>query len=229
MLSLLQRGSVVCLMLACVLAFASTGSGAITLTDENSTVSIDEVGDGATSWLVDGVDQLYQQWFWYRIGDTGDESRLDNLGTPSVTTSGNQASLKYSSTQLEVTIFYTLLGGVLGSGQSDLAESIRIRNKTTDDLAVRFFQYSDFDLNGTRENDQLVFANENTVRQTGDGIALSETVTTPPPDFRQGGLYPTIVSLFSDGLPTTLSNTPGYDVPIVGDVSWAFQDRKSVV
>src|SRR6516164_3188731 len=44
---------------------ASSLASPITLADENSTVTLDpSTSSGVSSWTVDGVNQLYQQWFW---------------------------------------------------------------------------------------------------------------------------------------------------------------------
>ena len=64
---------------------ATTATGGIlpiTLQDGNTTVTIDpnNPADGVNSWTVNGVNQLLQQWFWYRIGNTGPAYSIDTLG-----------------------------------------------------------------------------------------------------------------------------------------------------
>ncbi|HDK02417.1 MAG TPA: hypothetical protein ENG84_01010, partial [Gammaproteobacteria bacterium] len=62
------------------LAQANSYTTPYTLTDQNSTITVDSASnDGISHWMVDGVDQLYQQWFWGRIGSTSGESSLDTL------------------------------------------------------------------------------------------------------------------------------------------------------
>jgi len=52
------------------------GASPIVLNDLNSQAQIDLSSDaGMYSWTVDGVEQLYRQWFWIRQGDTAANRR----------------------------------------------------------------------------------------------------------------------------------------------------------
>jgi len=55
-----------------------------TLQDGNSLVTVD-VGSqaGVTGWTVDGVDNLRQQWFWYRVGSSS-EASIDTISPAAV-------------------------------------------------------------------------------------------------------------------------------------------------
>ena len=47
------------------------------LCNGNSSVTIDATSQyGMSDWTVDGIPQLYRQWFWYRKGSTGGEKWL---------------------------------------------------------------------------------------------------------------------------------------------------------
>ena len=51
----------------------------INLVDQNSSVTIDPTSQaGVDNWTVNGVNQLYQEWFWYGVGSSGDLS-IDQL------------------------------------------------------------------------------------------------------------------------------------------------------
>ena len=52
----------------------------VTLANGNSTALVD-VGSsaGMYNWTVDGVNQLAQQWFWYRVGSANGESPISAL------------------------------------------------------------------------------------------------------------------------------------------------------
>ncbi len=61
-----------------LLAFAFSGSICLTqaqtnlyLNSGNSSVVIDPTGAGVTTWTVDGLNQLTQHWYWWRIGTNG--------------------------------------------------------------------------------------------------------------------------------------------------------------
>src|SRR5579862_628712 len=69
---------------ATVLLITSSGLATVaTLQDGNSTVGFDTANTttrvGMTSWNVDGTENLWNQWFWFRVGSTGPENRLNTL------------------------------------------------------------------------------------------------------------------------------------------------------
>src|SRR5436190_22324111 len=58
----------------------SLAAHVFTLTDDNSSVTIsDPTDEGMKQWLVDGQSQLYQQWFWLRVGNSGSEQPLNTI------------------------------------------------------------------------------------------------------------------------------------------------------
>jgi hypothetical protein len=206
-----------------------------TLNDDNSTASGDTATiGGLTDWTVDGVSQLKQQWFWYRIGDEPEVS-VSTLAviapSPILTdTNGDDQNdtlfVRYAPDGggFSIDVRLTLDGGAGGSGASDLGEQISIHNNSRSPLEFHFYQYADFDLNGTPEGDSVFFANANAVRQFEGTLRLTETVVTPLPSHREAAVYPVTLTKLLDGNPTVLSDTPADNV-IVGpdDVTWAYQ------
>ena len=50
------------------------------LTDGNSIVAISTESElGTFFWALEGDNQIFQQWFWFRIGDDGPETSLNKL------------------------------------------------------------------------------------------------------------------------------------------------------
>ncbi len=197
----------------------------IVLTDLNSTATIDPLSQaGMNSWTVDGTNQMYQQWFWYRIGATGGEASIDTLGTPTVTQflGDRGVTIDYSQAGgLDISVLYILTGGNAGSHVSDIAETIRISNNSSNALDFHFFQYSDFDLNGVEGGQTVqVGADKNSFMQTGNGVVVSETVVTPRPSLYEANYYANTLGALNLGGPTTLNDT-GFAGP--GDVTWAFE------
>lgn len=186
---------------------------------------------GMYSWTVDGVQQDFQQWFWYRIGNTA-ESSFDTLplttsGVTDTNFNGQYDTLfaKYESpASFSTTFTFLLRGGVSGSGTSDIAESIKIQNLSGAPLDFHFFQYTDLDLAGTPNNDSVLFdskVSNNVVQQfDGFGNQASESVVTPPTSHHEAGLYPSTLASLNDGLPTTLNDV---NAAGPGNVSWAYQ------
>ena len=121
-------------------------------------------------------------------------------------------------------VSFKLDGGVLGSGASDLAESISITNTSeSTPLDFHFFQYTNFDLEGTAGGDSVVFVNANAVQQFEESSRLTESVITPAASHREAAFLSTTIDKLNDGVATTLSDTPLNTVVGPGDVTWAFQ------
>ncbi|MBN1344012.1 MAG: hypothetical protein JXQ73_15110 [Phycisphaerae bacterium] len=221
-------------VVAAVLGFgplAPVQADIYTLTDDNSTATFKTSGDaystlGMNSWTVDGVDHLFQQWFWYRVGDVGGESAIDTLdlvlaGTTDTNFDGDVDTLflKYEGFGFTTEVRFTLDGGAIDSGASDLAEQITITNTGRQDLDFHFFQYVDFDLNGTGAGDTVEFLNANTVQQHAENAWLSETVVTPAANHHEAADYPYTLNHLNDQSPSTLNDNDFAS----GDVTWAFQ------
>jgi hypothetical protein len=191
------------------------------------------------NWTVNGVNQLAQQWFWYRVGSTGPESSINTLSLLSATasdTNGNGLNdtlfLSYGSPSLSqpfrIDVTYSLQG-TTASGSS-IGETINItNNSTTSPLDFHFFQYSHFTLGNVAGAETEALLNPNTVRVLGTGNLFSETVVTRAPDHYQLGLTtdsPNTLTRLNDANPTTLSDGPTTRGP--GDATWAFQWDQSI-
>jgi len=207
-----------------------------TLSDGGTTGTTATVDDstsaGMNSWYVDGVNQLYQQWFWYRIGSGATAQSINTLGLQSAELYGPPSSptksldLVYLGTNgLEVEITYTLKAQ---SDGADLGETITITNTNhTGSLDLSFFQYSDFDLNGSTalpvQHQTVHIAaglSGDSAVQSGDGALMSETTVGPVvPNRYEAGLYAdTLASLGTAGYNLNNNADAG-----PGDVTWAFQ------
>ncbi|MEX2186729.1 MAG: PEP-CTERM sorting domain-containing protein [Pirellulales bacterium] len=222
---------------------AATPAAATVITLENfnavaqfATESGDAPADkGLFSWQVDGVDHMNQQWFWYRVGTTGAERSIDTLAQVQAValdldgTAGNDALLlRYRNAEetFELSVRYTLTGGATNSGNSSLEEVIRVVNLTGQSIDFHFFQYVDFDLGDTADDDAVVLSGTpvNTALQTDSHSEISETVVTPPPARFEVNEYHAVGGLeekLGDDQPTTLDNSFG---PLTNlDATWAFQ------
>ncbi|MBI5207372.1 MAG: PEP-CTERM sorting domain-containing protein [Candidatus Firestonebacteria bacterium] len=203
----------------------------ITLEDENSTATIDPATQsGMYNWFVDGQDVLYQQWFWYRIGNTGPETSINTLSlvsnpyTSDSDGDGDVDSLyaKYKDAGNTFTIEtkYGLTGSPSGSRSSDITETITINNTSGADLNFHFFQYTDFDLPCILRGNTANRINANLITQSGS-LFFTEVSAIPAPNRWQIDYYPTIRTSLNDGSPTTLSN--GTNGLGLGDMTFAFQ------
>lgn len=196
----------------------------VSLVDNNSSALINPYSQaGVHQWVVDGVSALNQQWFWYRVGSVAAEQSIDAIGAPVITqTTPYSAKLVYTSAGLfDVQVTYTLQGGLVGSGTSDLSEQIKINNLSGSPLSFHFFQYSDFDL-GAADSvslSQNLSGKFFRSTQTFGGTELQETVVSPGANHGEVASVPFTIGRLNDGSATTLNDS----VAAVGDVSWAFQ------
>jgi hypothetical protein len=210
-------------LVVAVIAVSPAQAAIHNLSDLNSTAQIDDSSSaGMFTWTVDGTDQMFQQWFWYRIGDTGPESSIHTLGlTSAVPLSARDLRVTYGGVAagLEIEITYTLTGGTAGSGTSDVAETIRIINRGTSAIDFHFFQYSDFDLGGLIGGQTATFISPQAFQQSGGGMSFTETVVTPAPDHHEANTFANTLVSLTNGTPTTLNDNDS----AFGDATWAFQ------
>jgi hypothetical protein len=220
---------------AVVIALDSQNSHAVFHTE-----AVDGAELGLNTWQVEGVDQVSQQWFWYRVGSQSREFRLDGTG-PLAYTGAASADLdgdtqhdfmlvNYADAETILTpetftvqLRYILTGGSTGSRWSDLTEVVRIQNTGQSPLDLRFFQYVDFDLNNTSTNDSVVITGTppNTARQTDPVMQISETVVTPPPSHWEANVFAATRTALDDLDADTLSDISG---PLFSqDATWAFE------
>ncbi len=203
----------------------------LTMQNGNSTVTIDPYGqDGVNQWSVNGVNQLFQQWFWYGIGG-GSDSSIDTLSAPSIAQfgPGNKfTDVVYTGTNnLSIEVDYSLNGGRPGTNHSDLGELIDLMNTSlTSSITVSFYEYSNFTLNN-RFGESVSFPNSNTVDVNSPNSSLAETVETPSPFEWEGRVAPITLNKLNSGLPTTLSDFPPIGAPPFsegnGDMTWAYE------
>jgi hypothetical protein len=208
-----------------IMAGGSAYAQVINMFDQNSTATIDLSNPslsrrGMNNWTVDGVNHLFQQWFWFRIGGAAEQS-IDAISAPVVQTPfANLTKITYQDPLVKFETTYLLTGGGAGSSQSDIAESIRITNVSNTAYTLTFFQYTDFDMGGTAGGDTVVHANANAFQQSDGIFGASETISTPVATHWQGDFWPFLYNSLTDGLPTTLSDSGS---PLTGDVSFAWQ------
>jgi hypothetical protein len=177
-----------------------------TLTDLNSTASYSantQVGSNAiqVSWVVDGVSQLFEQNFYIDLTGTTNNvpTNLANVAPTQFIASNTNFNpgddklvvqwADIGGSGITVQVDFGLTGFPAGTMLSDIAETISITNSSDSAQAIRFFQYVDFDLDGTGAGDTASSSTSpvKSVLQTGEGSSVSETVVTPGPSLYQVG------------------------------------------
>jgi len=211
-------------MLLLMFGLGSAWATTVTLTDGNSSFAVSlDTQAGAFQWLMDGTNQLYQEWFWYRIGN-GAQQSIDSL--PLISYSNLDPALlraTYAGNGLQVSVQYTLLGGSPGSGASDVSEQISVLNTSGSPLDLHFYMYSDFDLGGTPGGDSvhLVGSTPNgAIQVDGATGVLSDTVVAPTPQGWEANYYPVTLNALNSGGPIVLNGALSAGP---GDVTWALE------
>jgi len=210
-------------------AMAGPG-GTFDIADANTSATFDPAA-GQVNWMVDGVNQLFTQEFYFRRANDTHELRMDSFNLNNVgnfTTDTNPfidtrhdafGSLFTDNTGLEFETLFTIRGNAPGSNSAALAEQITIRNTSNSAISLSFFQFVDFDLGGDAFDDFGQIVGGNTAQQSDDNTVLSETVATPTPTIFQMGDSFDMTSMFSDSAIDNLDGTSSHS----GDVAWAFQ------
>ncbi len=188
------------------------------------------------SWTVDGQNQLNDQWFYYRVGNSGTAASVGTLTLSSFSQpTASSLTTTYAGSQFSLQVVYSLVGGAAGSGTADLSEQIKIQNLTSAPLAFNFFQYSKFQLGGpTMASNQVVQLETNRkglyneALVTSGSVSLSENVDSaisPGANNGETGLVP--------GTLNNITGTPGYNLNNLtnsgpGNASWALQWTNSI-
>ncbi len=212
------------------MASVSLAGGVNVLADANSTATFD-TNSGQISWLVDGVEQIFAQDFFFRRASDTREYRVDdvNLSLDGIFTSDTNpftdtshdalAQLYSDGNGLQIETLFTLRGGTAGSSNADLAEQITIRNTSNASMSLSFFQFVDFDLGGDFSDDAGQIVNGNTAQQADNDFSVAETVVTPSPTLFQMSNAVLMNAFLNDNNVDNLDGSSSF----AGDVGWAFQ------
>jgi hypothetical protein len=192
--------------------------------------------DGMFDWTIDGHHELFQQWFWYRIGNTGPESSIDAIGLTSAVVSKqfgqddfNRLQATYENSQIKVQIGYTLTSTLptVTGGHSQIGEDITVTNKAGTTKQISFFQYSNFNLGTTATDDQAFFDGNNIIWQFDGDSNLSEGIVSPAAQryeiSNDGSLLAKLMDADADDLSTPLVPGSGPSGFSSGDISWAYE------
>jgi hypothetical protein len=212
----------ICAMMLCIL-IGSSGvalSVPITVSNGNTTIAVNpQSAFGLFSWDVSGVNQMFEEWFWFRQGSATFETSLHNLTLLRADSVGSQIHLAYDGHLFRVDVLYELRGGPIGNGVSRIDEMIILTNTSDAILPLVWFAETDLDLNGTGMGD-FAIGGIPSVTQT-EGSTLVAVRGVPPPDRFQIAPFPLLFRSLTDNSVTNLDNTGSPFGP--GDVSFAFQ------
>lgn len=213
-----KRASLICTAaLATVLAMTS-GEAQILLNSGNSDATVNLTTQaGMSAWNINGQAQLNQQWFWYRVGnDASGQHSIDTLTLSSFDHSiANILTANYTGVGFSLSLSYTLTGGATGGNDwhSDILENISIQNTSAGNLDFHFYQYSDFNLAGTKGGEAVnifqsgAFFTKANVTKAGSQVA--ETIDNPLANEAEADLTTGTLDRLNSGAPYTLGTAAG--------------------
>jgi hypothetical protein len=215
-------------LLGASIALASVNASAtvFTLTDQGTSASINTTSSiGLFDWIVGGTDQVFSNSYAWRVGDSTIASAIQNLTLVSENQTGTRfLDVRYQNNALKfrIDITYVLTGG---ETTFDIAQIVRVTNIGTSSLAFRLFQYNDFDLNDTPNNDTAERLNSSQMMQTDGDVALNivnEGATPVPTRSQLGALFfSNLTSNVGYNLDTLAGNNIGET--FTGDAAFGFQ------
>ena len=219
------------LSVASAVALCSSSQAQIqTLADNNSFADINPNNQaGMFDWFVDGQNQLFQQWFWYRVG-LNPEASIDTISAPVIQRPNlKTAYITYNNGAYSVEVDYVLTGQAPGSGQASITESIRIHNFTASPLDFHFYQYSDFNLFNNPNGDNVALGTDsqgkfNEALQAKGPLSspnFSEIDLTPGANHGETAFAGATLGKLNNGVPDNLNDNAGPTGP--GNVTSAFQ------
>ena len=115
------------------------------VTNNNSIITVNASSPlGMTAWSVGGTSILSQQSFYYQYG-VNPGAPISSIPLSSVSSTGSTITTTYANSSFSLSIFYSLAGGSLSSGVSDISEQITIQSLNNTVLnGFRFYQFASF-------------------------------------------------------------------------------------
>ena len=184
---------------------------------------------GVTNWPIvinsrgGTYDPMFKQWFWYRVGSTGQQASLSTLPVvASYSLDYTSVTTTYTGPGFIATVTFTVPNKPVPAYSSTFVKTIKIQNTTGAELDYHLFSYSDMDISATTDAVQIIDGSR-AVQTDLLGKTLVQTSTLKPShyDLDFGGA--TLMNSLQNGLlPLEMSDTSGpFDE--MGDMQFGFQ------
>ena len=209
------------------------------ITNGNSSVLVNASTVGSTSagmasYLVDTVNQVNQDWFYYQIGSTGPAYPIETLsgGSPSsVSVNSTVLTLTYANASYSATVKYTMnTANAWGSGKSQMGVTVTFLNTTGASQQLHFFDYEDYNLNNTTLGQSLVIPIRGSpyhdvfLDQTVGSYSFTNHITSGLnyPSHVEAAALGVILPGLTNNSATTLNDvaSAGPNVDVTGAVEW---------
>ena len=187
-----------------------------TVTSGGASITFDPMTSALTSFQLDGVEQLFADALYYRIGDSP-EASLSAIGTPVVISESDAITdtafiaARYRDNTVTVDVRYDLASA--NSGEAALQTSINVDSE--EPLEFTIFEVSDWNLAGTDGDDSLTITGDNLVNQRDGNLGLDHNSLADnlnffggnPSAWQASGLPDDIWDLVNNASADDLNNT----------------------
>ena len=226
----------------CFLSSLSAATGQV-LADDNSQVDIVPASQaGMSHWVVQGIDQMQQQWFWYGLGN-GPVASIDTISTPTVNlNAANNATISYGLPgSFSISVNYLLHGGTNvpigpqyndGIARSEVLQTVTISNTSSAMLPFHLYQYAHLDvlLSYGHQTAQI----QGILGSPGPALELDQRPNEFDPfsyfrvfatnvNSAELAFVPDTLLKLNSGGPVTLGSPYGFGPIGPGEVTWALQ------
>jgi len=209
--------------------FMSNGLGDGFLnTDGNTTVDVRNVGQrGLVNWVVDGVDQSFQDWFW--VGNGTNETSIDNFAQGPAAINLNTGNLTLSfdlGNSISLAIEYSVIGGAAGSGQSTVNQHVTVTNTLAGRNGLDLFHYVDLDLANSSGNESATYDPQTGLFTQSDiaNDTLAEISSSLLADTYEISNFSGLLTSLNDGAVTTLANnTSANNIDVTAGFEYRFR------
>ncbi len=186
------------LLVVCVGANAVS---AVTINNGNSSAEFADTDAMMSYWSVDGTNHLWNQQWFVRVGTDDTSDLFTALGTPVREIEVDSLSYEYEGRGLEIEAEYSLTGGAPGSLRSRLNEKLSITNNGLSSVHLDLFQYTDWDLTGSSDDDNVSLElgplNSATAYQWDSLTYAKETVNQLPTHYQTASSFVILDELYS--------------------------------
>lgn len=205
----------------------NAGDSTFTLPAGNTTggtVRTGNLGGTAAVFTAGGdVDQLFQQWWWFRAANGTREFALSNRTSNSA--AGDTLTLEYNEPEgFRAVLTYVLTDGPNSPASANVACALEIFNLTPSALPLAVFAYIDFDLAGPTD-DSAVAAETGRMRVSDVGGFAAEFLGLDTDAYQVTG-YDAVRAALANSTITNLNNSGLPFGP--GDFTGAFQWNLSI-
>ncbi|MFN7021004.1 MAG: GC-type dockerin domain-anchored protein [Phycisphaerales bacterium] len=206
------------------------GNSVFTMPDTQTTggtVRTGTTGGTASAFTAGGntTDQLFQQWWWYRVSGVNVREFALSGRTSSVA-SGNTHTLTFTEPEgFNATLVYKITDGPDSPATANVSSTLTVTNTTGSSMTIDVFVYLDYDLQGSG-GDVAVLVEPGRMQITDQASGFNGQFMAVDALQHQVATFATVRGLLTDA---DIDDLNGTGLPFAsGDFTGAFQWRATI-